>query len=397
MLTRVALIGVIAIATIGAGPVTAHAAAGLKPAYTAAGCGPVSTDSIGQVPWGLQRLAPNRVWSLTQGQGVVVAVIDSGVSKSHPVMAGQVLPGRDFGLPEHAGQCDEVGHGTVIAGIIAGKDDTKARFSGIAPRAKILPVRVLRDASRSSDESLPARIAQAIRWAVDNHAKVINLSLETLPTSDLSDAVAYAGEHDVLLVAAAGNQPTDDQRNQPAYPAAYDSVLAVAGVDQSGKHVDSSVSGDYLDLAAPGVLIEGPAPRGGGYLVAAEGGTSYATAYVSGVAALLRAYAPELSATEVAQRLRLTADFPPEGRNPQVGYGVVNPYRAVATILGGRPNQPVTSLAPPAAAVDPLRTTRLVAVWAALVGAAAATFILLSQPLLRRGRQRGWRPGRRPA
>ena len=365
------------------------------PAQAAPSCGPESNETPTERPWALRRLAPEAAWRLTRGAGVTVAVIDSGVSATHPLLAGQVEPGRDLGLPNQSGRCDEAGHGTMVAGIIAGKDQTGVPYTGIAPAAKILPVRVLRDTKRSLDESLPGRIAQAITWAVDQDVDVINLSLETEPTKDLADAVAYARRHDVVLVAASGNQADQQQRNQPAYPAGYDSVLAVAGVDEQGGHVDSSVSGDYVDIAAPGVNIVGPAPRGDGYRAEPEGGTSFATAYVSGVAALVRSYYPDMPAAEVVERLTQTADSPPEGRNADLGYGVVNPYRAVSTVLGSRDDPPPGALVPAPAKRDPLARQRTVAIWTAIAGTVVAVLLLLGIPVFRRGQRQGWRPGPR--
>jgi type VII secretion-associated serine protease mycosin len=361
-------------------------------AGAAADCGPARAEVPPQTPWQLRRLDPAAVWHLTRGQGVTVAVLDSGVSTDHPVLRGKVATGRDFALPDFAGQCDQVGHGTIIAGIIAGRDGTGVPFTGIAPEATILPGRVFADNERINDPQLPDRIAAAIVWAVDTGADVINMSFETPPSDQLREAVAYAHAADVVLVAAAGNIQ-QDQVFVPAYPAAYEEVLAVAGVAQDGTHVESSGAAGYVDIAAPGADIIGPAPRGDGYLAAGEG-TSFAAGYVSGVAALVRAYRPDLSAGDVVQRLLDTADRPPEGRTDELGYGVVNPYRAVATVLGSRENVPVGEVAPAPAAPDPRARHRAFAGWAALGGAVLTVLLLLVPPAIRRGRRRRWRPAR---
>jgi len=342
-------------------------------------------------PWQLRRLNPAAVWPLTAGAGITVAVVDSGVSPYPPMLADRVLEGRDIGLPDHSGRCDEYGHGTVVASMIAGRPLPGVTLHGVAPAATILPVRVLRG-DEAGGEELPGRLAQAIRYAVDNGAGIINLSLEALPSPELEAAVEYAAERDVLLVAAAGNIEQGGVP-QPWYPAAYPGVLAVAGVAADGSHVSSSQVSDYVDLAAPGADIYGPAPDGETYLAVGEG-TSYATAYVSGTAALVRAYHPDLTAEQVAARLIQTADRPPEGRNDQVGYGVVNPYRAVATLLGARANPSPVAVAPPPLTADPLAFPRRAAGWGALVGAVLASLLLLIPPTLRRGRRRGWRPTR---
>ena len=358
-------------------------------AVAAPRCGPPGDGTPAETPWPLRRLEPTSAWPLSRGAGVTVAVIDSGVSATHPALRGRVLEGRDFnGLPGEQGRCDLAGHGTVVAGLIAGRDDTGVPFSGVAPEARILPVRVLPDNETRMDEALPGEIAEAIRWAVENDADVINLSLVTLDRPVLADAVREAIDQGVVVVAAAGNR-TENQQDLPAYPAAYPGVIAVAGVDEQGGHVGSSVSGNYVDVAAPGQNIVGPAPGGEGYLAAGEG-TSFAAAYVSGVVALVRAAHPDLSPEQVADRLIRTADAPPAGVDPQVGHGVVNPYRAVADLLGTRADPPAGALAAPPTPTDPLSGQRTVALWAAAVGALLAGVLLAVKPILARGRRRGW-------
>ncbi|MEV4655087.1 type VII secretion-associated serine protease mycosin [Micromonospora sp. NPDC049301] len=358
-------------------------------------CGPDGEATLPEMPWALRRLDPASAWPLSRGAGVTVAVIDSGVSAIHPLLKGKVLEGRDFnGLPANQGQCDLAGHGTMVAGIIAGKDGTGAPFSGIAPAARILPIRVLPDAKGTNDEALPGQIAAAINYAVDNGADVINLSLVTLPRPELEAAVENALAKRVVLVAAAGNRQ-EQQQEKTAYPAAYPGVIAVAGVNEQGGHVGTSVSGAYVDVAAPGLNIVGPAPGGNGYRAEPTGGTSFAAAYVSGVAALVRAAYPNLSPDQVAERLERTADNPPDGHNVEVGYGVVNPYRAVSSLLGTRTDPPAGALPAPARSADPLRWQRTAALWTAAVGALLAVLLLTARPILIRGRRRGWRPGRR--
>ncbi|MCW3814489.1 type VII secretion-associated serine protease mycosin [Micromonospora sp. DR5-3] len=367
------------------------------PAAAAPKCGPPGGPAPTEAPWALDRLDPEAAWRVTRGQGVTVAVIDSGVSPSHPLLRGRVLPGEDFNHLVHLnGQCDLVGHGTMVAGIIAGKEGTGAPYTGIAPEAKILPIRVLADNQRTFDESIPAEIGKAIKWAVDQKADVINLSLVTLDDPRLKDAVDYALDKGVIVVAAAGNRQ-ENQQDQPGYPAAYPGVIAVAGIDDAGGHVGSSVTGDYVDIAGPGLKIVGPAPQGSGYRAEPQGGTSFATAYVSGVAALVRAAHPDLDPKDVAYRLTRTADNPPDGHNAEVGYGMVNPYRAVTSLLGSRTDPPLGAMPAPAPPADPLAWQRTVAIWAGAIGGGLAGALLALRPILIRGRRRGWRPGRRTA
>jgi type VII secretion-associated serine protease mycosin len=370
-----------------AGPVPGVARA------AAATCGPVVTQPLAEAPWPLLRLRPDLAWPLSEGAGVRVAVIDSGVSPNHPSLSGAVLPGDDYVAPGPA-QCDEDGHGTLIAGLIAGRDTVSGgyRFHGIAPAAQIVPVRVLRDQQRSFDTDLSPRIASAIRWAVDNgRAGVINLSLTTTPSPQLESAIAYALSRGTVVVAAAGNEG-DTQPGQPDYPAAYPGVIAVASVDAADQHVSSSAPGDYVAVAAPGVRIAGPAPAGGGFLFSQDGGTSFAAAYVSGVAALLRAYDPALTPAEIEERIVTTADHPADRWDPQVGAGVVNPARALGALAAAAPAPAALGqvyLQP--AAPDPQRGVRRAATWVGIVGLALVLALVVAFPVVRRGRLRGWR------
>ncbi|SCG62505.1 type VII secretion-associated serine protease mycosin [Micromonospora halophytica] len=387
--SRTVLSGVVAalLATLVVPPAPARA----EPKCPAPAGGAAPTET----PWALRRLDPASAWRITRGERVTVAVVDSGVSPTHPLLKGQVGEGRDFnGLAQMQGRCDHAGHGTIVAGIIAGRDDTGAPYSGVAPGARILPVRVLPDTQRTNDPGLPVQIAAAIRWAADRDVEVINLSLVTIDHPQLKDAVQYALDKGVVVVAAAGNR-AQDQRDLPAYPAAYPGVIAVAGVDREGGHVGSSVSGNYVDIAAPGLDIVGPAPGGQGYLAEPEGGTSFAAAYVSGAAALLRSARPDLTPQQVAYRLTRTADNPPDGHNPQLGYGVVNPYRALTSLLGTRTDPPAGAMPPPASNEDPLGRQWTVALWAAGVATVLAAGLLIARPVVALGRRRGWRPGRR--
>ncbi|WP_238006622.1 type VII secretion-associated serine protease mycosin [Dactylosporangium sp. AC04546] len=353
-----------------------------------AACGPSFSDQLTDTPWPLARLHPEAAWPLTTGAGVTVAVIDNGVSTLHPSLKGQVLPGKNY-VATGAADCDLVAHGTFVAGIIAGLRLPNTGFHGVAPGAKILPIRVVEDDQKSHDTNLPNVIADAINFAVDSNAAVINLSLVTQNTPQLAAAVARAVSRNVIVVAAAGNDGATQTGNQPAYPAAYDGVIAVAGVDENDKHVATSTTGDFVDVAAPGVRIQGPAPQGGGFGLRSGGGTSFAAPYVAGTAALLRAYYPNATAKEITDRITATADHPPAGRDQEVGYGVVNPYRAVATIQDG------PAAAPPAASraaglnPNPAGTTdsHQAAIWTTL-GALLLTALVWAGLIAQRARRR---------
>ncbi|SDY55286.1 type VII secretion-associated serine protease mycosin [Asanoa ishikariensis] len=353
-------------------------------------CGPPDKGSpMTETPWPLQRMRPDLAWPISEGAGITVAVIDSGVSPNPPALAGKVLEGRDFVEPSKLGQCDEVAHGTVVAGVIAGRTPEGSVFTGIAPKAMILPIRVLPNLDTDYDPSRPNVIADAIDFAAENGADVINLSLTTDPTPVLEEAIDNALGQGIVLVAAAGNDGGGDGKNQKAYPAAYEPVIAVAGVDREGHHVATSTSGPYVDVAAPGAEVDGPMPRGEGYAQFKGGGTSFASAYVSGLAALIRSAEPKLTPAQVAQRITATADHPPEGRNDLVGYGVINPYRAMTAITGApKASPPAAALAPVTLSADPTGNTRTLATWTAAVLAVLALVIALCAAVVRGTRRR---------
>ncbi len=386
------LAAVVAVTVVAAGPSPSTLDI-IGVAGRVASCGPVVTQPLVEPPWALARLRPDLAWPLSRGAGVTVAVIDSGVSPDHPSLTGKVLPGLDL-LGAGSGQCDENGHGTLVAGLIAGRETVSGgyRFHGVAPDATILPIRVLRDQRRTSDSALSELIAQALNWAVDHgSADVINLSLTAVPTPALSAAIQRALDAGAVIVAASGNEG-ESGNSAAAYPAAYDGVIAVAGTDTLDRHVPSSGVGEHVDVAAPGVRIAGPAAAGGGFLFSAEGGTSFATAYVAGLAALVRAYDPQLRPAEVAMRITSTAAHPPNGWNPEVGHGVVDPSRAVGVLPPGEAlaqgPAPDGQLAAP---VRPQTTddgTGTVALWVAIAGALATLSVIVAVPVVRRGRTR---------
>lgn len=356
-----------------------------SPAAAACDNQPTYTDKVQETPWPLRRLRPDLVWPLSQGAGVTVAVIDSGVTDDHPSLAGATIPGRDYIDPGTPGNCDQAAHGSIVAGVIAGRRGFSP-FAGVAPLATILPVRVLRTTEVTRDQAVATNVVDAIRFAADRGADVINLSLVTPPSPALENSVKYALAKNVVIVAAAGNE--GGQRDGPAYPAAYDGVIAVAGIDENDKHVDTSTTGGFVDVAAPGAHVVGPVPRGRGFAEFQQGGTSFAAAYVSGLAALLRGQNRGMPPAAVATRLTSTADHPPEGFNQQVGHGVINPLRALTAVQGTTG----TGIAPPAALNRPAPPAdRHAAVrTAAALGAGAlvtlAVLILAAVVLARRAR-----------
>jgi len=253
----------------------------------------------------------------------------------------------------------------------------------VAPDARILPVRVV-DREEPVD---PVVLARGIWYATDHGARVINLSIAgTEDNRYVRDAVAHARAADVVVVAATGNQQRGSQR-LPSFPAAYDGVLGVGAVDQAAKQLSSSQTGPYLDLVAPGGGVLA-ATRAGGHQY--WEGTSFAAAFVSGVAALVRQAWPRLSAGQVVRRILATATPAPGG------VGLVNPGRAVldGLVSGRAAVLPPVSLRPAAAA----RAAPPAATWPLVIGSCVAlVIVLVGAPVLRRGRRHHWRPRRAAA
>ncbi|MFE5299935.1 type VII secretion-associated serine protease mycosin [Streptomyces sp. NPDC056632] len=341
----------LALAVLLQGP--AVAAPALSPAAPTPQCAPAAKQTVPDLPWPQARLELERVWAVTRGAGQIVAVIDSGVDASVPQLQGYVLRGADVIGNSGRGDTDCVGHGTFVAGIIAAQPKGALRFVGVAPEAKILPIRQTTDGRDGSANSM----AKAIVTAVDAGAHVINISANsTGPSKALKEAVAYAVSKNVLIVAAVGNQNRDEGPGGPAYPASYPDVLGVAAVGRDDQPASFSRQGGFVDIAAPGVDIISLGRAGPGYVL--DQGTSFAAPFVAGAAALVRAYRPELTVRQIIRRLQSTADQPATTvPDPQVGWGIVNPFKAVTAIVpgerptdrdgaGGDPEKPVTAITP---------------------------------------------------
>ncbi len=309
------------------------------------------------------------VWKLTRGAGQTVAVIDTGVSRHR--LLPRLVPGGDYvSVGDGTDDCD--GHGTVVAGIIAAVSDPDAGvfFTGTAPESSILAIRQSSNKFRAATSRSGSgfgdvdTLAMAIRTAADLGATVINVSsVACVPATDILDdralgaALAYAVDvKNVVVVAAAGNVGRTGQcprQNPPAAaarpgqpdwenvavvtsPGWYDDlVLTVGSVGPGGDPSEFSAGGPWVDVAAPGESLVSVDPGGDGLIAALPdgdapiSGTSYAAPIVSGIAALIRARWPQLSARQVMRRIEESARRPPAGWNPLVGNGIVDPLAAV--------------------------------------------------------------------
>ncbi|MBA2946377.1 type VII secretion-associated serine protease mycosin [Streptomyces himalayensis] len=295
-------------------------------------------DTIRARQWGLEALHTQEAWRTTKGKGITVAVLDTGVDGTHPDLAGNVLQGKDMvGFGAERGDKSWAQHGTAMAGIIAGHGHGVGNADGVlgvAPEAKILPVRViLEDGDPSRKRARSTRgnaLAEGIRWAADHGADVINLSLgddskSAHPEPSEDAAVQYALKKGAAVVASAGNG--GEEGDHISYPAAYPGVIAVTAVDRYGTRASFSTRRWYATVSAPGVDIAIANPDRDYY----EGwGTSAAAAFVSGAVALIRAAHPGLDPAQIKQLLEDTARNPPaDGRDDSRGFGLVDPAAAI--------------------------------------------------------------------
>jgi type VII secretion-associated serine protease mycosin len=332
--------------------VRALAGAVVALALVAATASPALADSIRDRQWQLNDLNIREVHRLTSGEGAIVALIDTGVA-DHRDLSGAVLPGIDTmaGGNEEAVRKDLDGHGTEMAGIIAGRGHGSGDgVLGIAPAAKILPINAPINAGGSS-----SFMTKAVDFAIAKHAGVINMSFGTQGSDTMLDAIHKAQAADIVVVASSGNRGDENIE----YPGAYTEVLTVGGYAKDRKIGSFSVTGPQVDLTAPGEEIATTGSRGGGYR--SSTGTSGAAAIVSAAAALVRAKYPELSAAEVVHRLTATADDAGSpGRDDTYGFGRLNLLKALvadvaplpATSAGADTASSEPAAAGPTSAVD---------------------------------------------
>ncbi|WP_328621348.1 type VII secretion-associated serine protease mycosin [Streptomyces sp. NBC_00354] len=289
---------------------------------------PAHAETVRSKQWHLDAMKADDIWKISTGKGVTVAVIDTGVARI-PELEGQVLPGKNFASESYKGdeRTDYDNHGTGMAAIIAGNGKGPGGVDsafGLAPGAKILPLRV--DVGGDGGPLFRSMI-QAIRYAADSDAKVINISMVGGGKSDeLSNAVSYALSKGKLIFAGAGN----DGGSDVYYPAATPGVVGVAAVDPDGAATKESQHNAYVDMSAPGVNIVTGCSGGTG--LCNSHGTSDATALASASAALLWSAHPDWTNNQVLRVLLNTAGKPDDGpRNDYVGYGLVRPRLALPT------------------------------------------------------------------
>jgi type VII secretion-associated serine protease mycosin len=314
----------------------------------------LTTPALATVPtprseqwWLHQWRAKEKIWPLSRGQGVTVAVLDGGVDARVLDLAGRLLPGGDTAGGGTDGLQDMDGreHGTHVAAVIAAHGRGTGLI-GVAPESRILSIRANNNTIKAgSDDNL----GRAIRSAVRQGAKVINISLASSSDTGyeceppLQHAIDEALQHDVIVIAGAGNN--NHERNVPFKPATCPGVLAVGSIDVNGRSDHYSQPQPYVAVAAPGVDITSVSYasfRPKGFVDKRLRGTSYATAIVSGVVALLRARYPRMPARELLRRITGTAkDIGPRGRDIKSGFGAICPYEALTAQLPANIPSPV--------------------------------------------------------
>lgn len=362
---------------------------------------PGTTDTA--LPWGQLMLAPERSWPMTTGTGQKVAVLSTGIGPN-PLLQGAVAGQTSVAPPDTgadaSGKPDCLGVGTGVAGLIAGRHVTGIGFHGVAPDAQLLSVKVVGD---QFPQSLPANtvppdtLASGVNWAVDQGATVIAMpTISYIDSEALHTAVQRALAANIVVVAATGERGTDETLPLTPFPASYDGVIGAGSIGQDGQLAQTSRA-SAVDIVAPGDNVLTTLPDGG---LGTATGTGFATGYVAGAVALMRAYRPQLSSQEVAHRLLATAAPAPEGvGSTGYGFGVLNPYAAVMDDVTTDVPAAMPEYHPPV--VDPAEqartdaehsSTRLAYILAAAGGGLAVLLIgvIAFGP---RGRRRRWRGG----
>ncbi len=275
------------------------------------------------IDWGLEMFAIPNLWKQTKGQGIKVAVLDTGIVLRHPEFIGAIEEARDF-TRSPSGPHDVEGHGTHVAGIIAARQN-RGGVVGVAPLAKLLVGKVLGDNGYGTAQQL----VRGIRWAIDQKADIISMSLGSpIPSPEIHEAIKAAIQAGIFVVCAAGNSGPD--LDTVDYPGLYPETIAVGAIDRRRRVAKFSSRGQGVDIVAPGDQILSTYPPRG---VAVLSGTSMATPFVSGVVALMLAKHRDFGGQTVVktqadliEHLRKTAiDAGAPGFDPYYGFGLINP------------------------------------------------------------------------
>jgi subtilisin len=275
------------------------------------------------IDWGVSLVQAPQMWSMTKGEGVKVAVLDTGIDASHPDLAANFVKGKNFTTSNSSDYHDRQGHGTHCAGVIAGCDNMVG-IVGVAPRAQLYIGKVLGD---NGSGSLQA-IVNGIDWAIAEKVDIISMSLGCSedPGEAFHDAFRRARAAGIVIIAASGNENTS-----VGWPAAYEECIAVGAVDNTFGRASFSNFGQELDVAAPGVDILSTYPVG---RYAKLSGTSMATPMVAGVAALMQAFCRNMGVVATPDKIvqmitERSVDMGQAGDDDMFGNGLINVSRMV--------------------------------------------------------------------
>jgi thermitase len=309
------------VAALGQNPNVLYA----EPNYIAYAVDTIPDDTLFDKQWGLNKIEAPAAWDITTGSSdIVIAVVDTGIDLDHPDLScpGKLTLGWDFvngdPIPDDDHQTNGFAHGTHVAGIAAACTNNGTGVAGVAWRARLMPVKSLDDRGSGTYED----VAKGITFAVDQGADIVNLSLGGPNHSEtLADAVQYADNHGRLVIAATGNTS-----GPVLYPAAYPEAIAVAATNSSDQRAGFSNHGPQTDIAAPGVGIYSTVINNYGY----KDGTSMATPFVAGLAAVIWSASPNLTHDQVRGVIQSTADdLGALGWDPYFGHGRINAWRAL--------------------------------------------------------------------
>ncbi|OYN85867.1 hypothetical protein CGZ92_10225 [Parenemella sanctibonifatiensis] len=361
--------------------------------------------------WQVDRLGLDRVHQLATGRGVTVAVIDTAARYvGSDYLTSQNIQGLNFAgwdlVEENDDGADDCQHGTIVVSLIAGHnpDDGSSDFTGVAPDVRVISMRALQSGERTQGGEPLGPSIRAVRKAIELDVDVINISQQGSNDPQYRAAIQDALDAGIVVVAAAGNREAEDSADVQAFPASYPGVIAVGMVGPgdaisplSNSHPDMEVT-----IGAPGADIIALSPTGPlskGQAFFRGSGTSFATPVVTGVVALMLEMEPDLTPAEVKERLIATADRGAAVPDPAIGWGVVNPYRALTEPVASERETPMTPREP----VPPMTRYDMQPIgeferWLAIGIGAGALLLAIGGVVLHRsfpsGHRRQWKPAK---
>ncbi|MEO1063063.1 MAG: S8 family serine peptidase [Actinomycetota bacterium] len=332
------------------------------------------TDPLRGDQWALDAIDVEQSWDVADGDGTVIAIVDTGVRATHEDLTGRLLPIVDLLDGRVDGDEHDHFHGSHVAGIAVATAENGRGTRGVAPGAQLLPIRALGLNGTGST----ATVAEGILHAVEAGADVINLSLgANSPSTVINGAIQHAISQDVVVVAASGN--SGERGNPTIWPAALEGVLTVGAIDTSGQRASFSSYGSYVDVVAPGYNVLSTQEKSDGSYGGASG-TSMAAPHVAAVVAMVRQADPSLSEAEVRDVITSTADdIAVPGRDDETGHGLLDPHAAVLSARGAGASPDTPTSAPYTLITD---TGRVISAGAGVPFGDGLTDVRLAKPVV---------------